>query len=145
MSNDIAEALKYLKQRILGFQASNNVYRIINEEILKYDPSYDDFGVTKLRRNLVIDKSAEIESLRKELAAEKARSAKLVEALKQVDRHWFDGSLRVNKGLACWACMCCDMGDAGRKQNADLHDSDCAITIAHEALAAYSKGEGGVE
>lgn len=51
------------------------------------------------------------------------------EALKEVDKSWFD-----NK-TSEWACGMCDSGDSGRETNPDGHDIGCPFSVAHEALS----------
>lgn len=71
--SEIAQALKRLRARVVGFQASNNVYRVIDEEIKKYDPTWigDQRRARKKqiadRNDLVQDLQAKCERLEKAL------------------------------------------------------------------------------
>lgn len=70
-----ALALKNLRNRIIGFQASVNVYRVIDDEIRRYDPHWQgDFSWQ--RKKTVVDRNEKIQRL--ERALERSR-----EALKQ--------------------------------------------------------------
>lgn len=66
-STKTAEALKFLRSRVVGFLASNNVYRVIDGEILKYDSTYQA-DTRRMRKKTVIDRNDRIQELEKELA-----------------------------------------------------------------------------
>lgn len=57
LESGTANALKFLRERVVGYQASNNVFRVIEEEIRKYDPTYESFDSARLRRKQVADRN----------------------------------------------------------------------------------------
>lgn len=72
---ELYNSLKRIRLRITHFQASNNVFRVLDEEMLRLNPNHEEWNSTRLRRkkarNLeqeIQAKDAEIERLRKETA-----------------------------------------------------------------------------
>ena len=64
----IADALKFLRKRIVGFQASNNVFRVVDEEISKHDPDYQIPDGPMKRRRQIADRENLIKTLKAKLA-----------------------------------------------------------------------------
>lgn len=66
MQSQTPNALKFLRERVVGFQASRNVFRVIDEEIKKYDQSYEPQTGSQKRKQFVTDRNDLIQELRTE-------------------------------------------------------------------------------
>lgn len=86
-----AEALKFLRTRVVGFQASNNVFRVIDEEILKYDKDYVP-DTPRDRRKFVFDRNIQLQKSR-ELVG---RLEPILKDLENEDWYWERHPGRVN-------------------------------------------------
>ena len=83
---DKAETLKRLRARVVGYSASRNVFRVIDGEIQKADPSYKPNYSARARSKVVIERNELVEELRVDLAT---ANALLDKALKLAS-HKFD-------------------------------------------------------
>lgn len=65
--SETLETLLRVRERILGYLASNNVYRVIEEEILKLDPGHKlTYTTSRSRRSLAADRNNLISTLREQ-------------------------------------------------------------------------------
>lgn len=77
---DKAETLKRLRARVVGYSASRNVFRVIDDEIQKADPSYKPNYSARARSKVVIERNELVEKLRVDLDTANALLDKAFEA-----------------------------------------------------------------
>ena len=96
---DKVETLKRLRARVVGYSASRNVFRVIDDEIQKADPNYKPNYSARARKAVVVERNELVQKLRTDLATANALLDWILTEMKKAQASWCG-----TKGCECCVC-----------------------------------------